>query len=116
MLIMVLSAMANVSVSQCIALFFGDPLLSLGIFIILISYFTVFVFFFSFEMAYIFPNLLSAFAITQQFNFTRLYHPHHDPHFSFTCSILLIQTISYLTLASIILYCKTGKAHPSSAP
>ncbi len=68
LLVLFLGILASISFSQFLALFFRDPNLSLGVFLLTVSYFTFFLFNYSFIPGYLFPNLLFCFAITCQFH------------------------------------------------
>lgn len=62
--VLVLGVVASVAFAQFVSLFFSDPNVSLGVFILVVSYYTFYLFNYFFFFALLFPNILFCFSLS----------------------------------------------------
>ena len=100
--ILLLRVLASVSFSQFLSLFFTDPTIIVGVFVLMVAYFSFYFFDQSFLFGIIFPNMFFSFAYNlQTTNIKEAPTIHPDKHWKLTelSAVLLLQTLVYFLLS-----------------
>ena len=111
---MVLGILAAVSFSQFLALLFKDPKIGLGIFILIVFYFSFFTFYHNFYVGLLLPNMFFCFAMTKNVTTStevKEVAPHHQFKLSLGLQVVILisQTFFYFTLSVILDKMRRGK-------
>ena len=102
---LVVGILASVSFSQFLALFFSDPKVTVGAFMVIVEVYSFFLFKEYFLTGYFLPNMFFCFAISQQItNSLHSRNIHYDAHISEPLQVLVLttQTVVFFTLAVLI--------------
>ena len=119
-LILILGILAQVSFSQFLALFFRDPNVSLGVYLLFVEYYSSFLFDAFFFCGFFFPNMFFCFSLSAQLasqRESRVVHSGVDISTPFQALTLFLQTLLYFILTSQLDKLKRGSlCSKSSAP